>query len=102
MHIIKRLRLTEFGHLHPRATTPLDDWYRITEKAAWKNFADVRRNFGQTDIARVKSGNTVCIFDIGGNKFRLIARIRYEKGKVYVLRILTHKEYDNDRWKTEL
>jgi mRNA interferase HigB len=102
MRVIKRLPLVEFGNLHPRAVAPLDEWFRLTEKAAWRNFADVRRCFGQTDIARVRSGNTVCIFDIGGNKFRLIAKVSYEKEKVYVLRILTHKEYDTDRWKGEL
>ena len=42
------------------------------------------------------------MFDIGGNKFRLIARISFEKQKLYVLRVLTHKEYDSGRWKDEL
>jgi len=52
----------------------------------------------------VRSGQTVCVFDIGGNKFRLIAFISYRKGKVYVLRVMAHKEYDrsNQRWKEEL
>jgi mRNA interferase HigB len=102
MHVIKRLPLVEFGSLHPRAVGPLDEWFRLAEKAGWRNFADVRRVFGQTDVARVKSGNTVCVFDVGGNKYRPIAKISYEKGKVYVLRILTHKEYDTDKWKAEL
>ena len=102
MHVIKRLPLLEFGRLYPRAVAPLDEWFRLTEKADWKNFADVRRNFGQVDVAKVTSGNTVCIFDIGGNKYRLIAKVSYQKGKVYVLRILTHKEYDTDKWKAEL
>jgi mRNA interferase HigB len=44
----------------------------------------------------------VCVFDIGGNKFRLIAFVCYRKEKVYVLRILTHKEYNTNRWKREL
>jgi mRNA interferase HigB len=102
MHIIKRLPLKEFGKVHPRAVGPLEEWFRLAEKAVWRNFADLRRNFGRADVARVKSGNIVCVFDIGGNKFRLIAKVSYEKGKVYVLRILTHKEYDTDKWKAEL
>jgi mRNA interferase HigB len=80
----------------------LDEWFRLTEKADWRNFADVRRNFGQTDVVKVKSGNTVCVFDIGGNKFRLVAKASYEKGKIYVLRVLTHKEYDTEKWKADL
>jgi mRNA interferase HigB len=102
MHVIKRLPLLNFGRLHPRAVAPLDEWFRLAEHSTWRNFADVRRSFGQTDVARVESGNTVCVFDIGGNKFRLIAKVSYEKGKVYVLRILTHKEYDTGKWKAEL
>lgn len=102
MRLIKRLPPLKFGGVHPRAVGPLDEWFRLTEKAVWKTFVDVRHSFGQTDVAKVKSGNTVCVFDIGGNKFRLIAKVSYEKGKVYVLRILTHKEYDADRWKVEL
>ena len=102
MRVIKRLPLLEFGALHPQAVAPLDDGYRLAESAVWRNFAELRRSFGQTDVAKVRSGNTVCVFDIGGNKFRLIAKVSYEKGKVYVLRILTHKEYDTDKWKAEL
>jgi mRNA interferase HigB len=50
------------------------------------------------------SGQTVCVFDIGGNRFRLIAFVSYSKAKVYVLRIMTHKEYDKGRqqWKDDL
>jgi mRNA interferase HigB len=102
MHVIKRLPLIEFGTIHPHAAGPLDEWYRLTEKSLWRTFLDIRRSFGQADVAKVKSGNTVCVFDIGGNKFRLIAKISYEKGKVYVLRVLTHKEYDTEKWKAEL
>jgi mRNA interferase HigB len=44
----------------------------------------------------------VAVFDIGGNKFRLIAAIHYNKQIVYVLRILTHREYDDQKWKRDL
>lgn len=50
----------------------------------------------------MSSGRQVCIFDIGGNNYRLIAAIHYNTGKVFVLRILTHKEYDSEKWKREL
>jgi mRNA interferase HigB len=100
--VIKRLPLLEFGKIHKDAVNPLDDWFRSTEGAEWKNFPQVKQTFGQTDVAKVQSDNTVCIFDIGGNKYRIIAKISYEKGKVYVLRVLTHKEYDTNKWKAEL
>jgi mRNA-degrading endonuclease HigB of HigAB toxin-antitoxin module len=64
----------------------------------------VKATFGQTDRTKVRSGQTVCVFDIGGNKFRLVAFVSYAKGKVYVLRVMTHKEYDkgNQQWKDHL
>jgi mRNA interferase HigB len=102
VRVIKRLPLTQFATRWPAAAAPLDEWYRLTLKAEWRSFADVKALFGQTDRARVSSGATVLIFDIGGNKFRLIAGISYPKGKVYVLRILTHKEYDREIWKAQL
>ena len=102
MRVIKRGPLVEFGKRWPAAVLPLDIWYRTTLRADWRNFAELKRTFGQTDLVRVSSGNAVAVFDIGGNKFRLIARISYEKQKVYVLRILTHKEYSRNRWKVEL
>jgi mRNA interferase HigB len=102
--IIAMRPLLEFGQKWPAAVSPLRAWYKLTEAATWRNFADVRATFGQTDQVKVKSGQTVCVFDIGGNKFRLVAFVSYAKGKVYVLRVLTHKEYDRgqQQWKDEL
>jgi mRNA interferase HigB len=96
--------LREFARKWPAAAIPLLEWYKITERARWRSFADVKATFAQTDQVRVKSGQTVCVFDIGGNKFRLVAFISYAKYKIYVLRVMTHKEYDkgNQRWKDEL
>ena len=102
MRVIKRTPLIEFGEKWPAAVNPLNSWYQATLRSEWSNFAGVKATFGQTDQAVVASGQTVCIFDIGGNKFRLIAFVSYRKGKVYVLRILTHKEYDSNKWKREL
>lgn len=80
------------------------EWFKITSGATWRTFADVKATLGQTDQARVRSGQTVCVFDIGGNKFRLVAFVSYAKGKVYVLRIMTHNEYGrgNQKWKDDL
>jgi mRNA interferase HigB len=102
MRIIKRLPLRQFSVTWPPAAAPLNPWYHLTLKADWKSFADVKATLGQTDQTRVESGATVLIFDIGGNKFRLIAAVSYPKRKVYVLRIMTHKEYDKELWKRQL
>lgn len=104
MRIITWRALRLFAERWPASTAPLRDWYAITERAIWRSFADIKATFGQTDQARVKSGQTVCIFDIGGNRYRLIAFVSHRKGKVYVLRVMTHKEYDrgHQQWKNEL
>jgi mRNA interferase HigB len=104
VRIITWRALRVFGDKWPQAAAPLRQWYKLVLSATWHSFADVRATFGQTDQVTAKSGQSVCVFDIGGNKFRLVAFVSYAKGKVYVLRVLTHKEYDrrNQRWKDEL
>jgi mRNA interferase HigB len=102
MEVITRKPLREFGEKWPNAKGPLELWYRVTRRARWANFAEVKATFGQTDQAKVKSGNTVAVFYVGGNKYRLVAAIKYRRQVVYVLRVLTHSEYDADRWKEEL
>ena len=104
MRIITWRALHRFASRWPAAAGPLREWYKLTLHARWRNFADVKATFGQTDQVKVSSGQAVCVFDIGGNKFRLVAFISYAKAKVYVLRVMTHKEYDKlgQRWKDEL
>jgi len=104
VRVISWRPLREFGDWFPAAAGPLRDWFDLTSLATWRNFADVKATFGQTDRVRVRSGQTVCVFDIGGNKFRLVAFVSYAKGKVYILRVMSHKEYDrgNQRWKDDL
>jgi mRNA interferase HigB len=102
MRIISRRALLEFWQQYPAAQKPLSEWYEKAQKAQWSKFSDVKATFGQTDLATVASGNTVAVFDIGGNKFRLIAAIHYNTAKVFVLRVLTHPQYDTNKWKEQL
>ena len=104
VRIITWRALRKFAEKRPAAERPLREWHRLTSLATWRSFSDVKATLGQSDQARVRSGQTVCVFDVGGNKFRLIAFISYATGKMYVLRLMTHKEYDkgNQPWKNEL
>jgi mRNA interferase HigB len=102
MRIVSIRTLREFWRRHPDAQTPLRNWFCATEAADWSSFMDVRQTFGSADTAKVGSGNTVTVFDIGGNKYRLIAAIHYNTGVVYALMVLTHKEYDTNKWKAQL
>jgi mRNA interferase HigB len=101
MRIIARSTLREFWRRHKRAKAPLEGWYRVVRQAVWKNFADVRRTFRAADTY-AKGSFTYVIFDIGGNKYRLIAKIEYRLELLYVGMVLTHEEYDNGRWKDML
>jgi len=102
MRVISRKILQDFTHRRPDAREPLDAWYRAARRARWQNIRDVRRLYPHADAVAVESGNTVTVFNIGGNKFRLVAAIHYNRQLLFVLRIMTHKEYDADRWKETL
>ncbi len=95
MHVLSRKRILEFCKKHPRAYVSLDHWYRVTKKARWNNFADVRRDFPHADMVGL-----LTVFNVGGNKYRLVAGIWFEKKKVFIHRIMTHDDYDDDSWKS--
>lgn len=85
---LKRLRL--FWARHPRAEIPLRVWYLLVTQAEWKRPADIRAVFNSADFI---ADNRV-IFDIGGNKYRLVVHISYDYGRVLVKFVGTHAEYD--------
>jgi mRNA interferase HigB len=91
MQIIARRTLAEFWQRYPQAETPLKVWFAIVSRARWTGPADVKRLFG-TNVDFVADNRM--IFDLGGNKFRLVARVSYEFERVLVKFVGTHKEYD--------
>lgn len=96
MHIITRRRLLEFGRKHPDAEEPLDRWYRIVKRTDFKSFSVLRKAFPSADQV-----GRLTVFNIGGNKYRLIAFIAYAKKRIYIRDILTHKEYAKSKWKEQ-
>jgi len=70
------------------AQKPMREWFRTCELAKWKSFADVRATFSQTDLVRERY-----IFDIGGNKWRIIARINFRLGRVLIRWVGGHESY---------
>lgn len=96
MHIISRKPLREFSEKHPPAKTPLDTWFADVSRVEWTNFADIRAAYGSADVV---AGNRV-IFNIGGNKYRLVVKVAYKCGKVFVRFVGTHAEYDKIDAKT--
>ncbi len=102
MHVITRKTLTDFGRHHPDAIAPLNTWYKAARAAHWTNIREVRILFPHADAVMVGSGNTVTVFNVGGNKYRLVAAIHYNRQKVFVLRMMTHQEYSRNLWKESL
>lgn len=94
MHVITRKRLNEFAEKHPEAKSSLARWYGIIRKTRFANFARLRQIFPQADQV-----GKFTVFNIGGNKVRLIAALHYNRNKIYIRHVLTHEEYDADRWK---
>ncbi len=100
MHVISRRTLQEAANQKRYAGSGpgLDAWYQIARKAKWSNLEDVRRTFSAADGVTVGS-NTYTVFNIGGNKFRLITKVEYRYQTIYIKHVLTHAEYDREEWK---
>ena len=99
MRVISIKPLKEFWGHHPGAEKPLRQWYRIATGASWSSVRDVRQTYPHADAIDVGKHNTLTVFNIGGNKYRLIARIRYDYQLINVRHVLTHTEYDQGKWK---
>jgi mRNA interferase HigB len=100
MRVISKARLRQFwqGPGNQDAEGPLRAWYTHVNSrtVAWQSWGDVKAEFGSASLV----GSCV-VFNIGGNKYRLVTRILYPSQKVFILRVMTHAEYDEDRWKDE-
>lgn len=94
MHVISRKKLKEAAARHGELEGPLDAWFRIVKKAAWRSLSDVRKTFSSGDAV-----GKWTIFNIKGNQYRLITEINYSSGRTYVRHVLTHAEYDRGGWK---
>jgi mRNA interferase HigB len=100
--IVSPKRVKEYAARFPSAKPSLLTWLRTVRSAEWKNPADVKVTFNDVDPVTVISGRTVYVFNIEHNRHRLIAAIHFNTQTVYVLRIMSHKEYSRNRWKEEL
>lgn len=91
MQIISKSTLKVFWEKHPQAETPLSDWFEIAARQIWESPADLKRSFG-ANIDFLADNRVV--FDIAGNKYRLIVRVLYRHKAVQIKFVGTHAEYD--------
>jgi mRNA interferase HigB len=94
VHVVSYKAIRIFCARYPQAKEALDRWYRIAKRATWTTFAEVKQTFGAADFVA-----PYVVFDIGGNKYRLIAEINFRRKVLFVRHVLTHKEYDREAWK---
>ena len=94
MHIISRKALRQFWEQHPDSKLALARWFKIVRHADFQDFSELRSTFPSAD----KVGQWI-MFNIGGNKYRLITAIHFNRDKVYIRHVLTHQEYDKGSWK---
>lgn len=92
MRVISNRALIEFAVRHPESASGLQAWRRLVEFGDFEGFAGLKRTFGTVD--RVGDYH---VFNLGGNKFRLIAAIHFDRQVLFIRHVFTHKEYD--RWK---
>lgn len=100
MRVISKTRLRQFWEstAHKDSEGPLRAWYTHVgnRSVAWNSWSEVKAQFASAS----QVGNCV-VFNIGGNKYRLVTRILYPSQKVFILKVMTHKEYDRESWKEE-
>ena len=90
MVIISKRAINQFIERYPKSAKAMLDWYLKTKGSEWTNFADIRKVFGAADSV----GNGLFVFNVGGNKYRLIARIIFGTRTVFIRFAGTHKEYE--------
>jgi mRNA interferase HigB len=95
MNVIAPRTLRLFWTTHPHAEQPLRQWEKVMRSNRFGSFAELQRTFPSADYVRLEEAEVV-IFNIGGNKYRLVVSISFEHQVAFVKRVMTHAEYD--RW----
>jgi mRNA interferase HigB len=99
VRVISQSTLQEFWDRHADAREPLREWFKTACAADWRSLSDVRRVYPHADGVHTRQSGTLTVFNICGNKYRLITRIRYDWKLLNIRCVLTHSEYDRDTWK---
>jgi len=94
LRIISRRRLREYWTSHADAEDALRTWFAIAKRSHWCNLVEVQRTYSSAEAV---AGYTV--FNIKGNSYRLISKIEYRLQTIFIKAVLTHAEYDKDKWK---
>ena len=94
MHIVSHKAIQVFCERHREAAAPLHYWYKVARRAGWTSFPEVKQTFNTADYVA-----PFVVFDVGGNKYRLIAEINFRRQVLFIRDIMTHKEYEKGAWR---
>jgi mRNA interferase HigB len=94
VRVISRKKIRDAGKDHPEWEASLSAWYKAAKNADWSHFPDVKQTWRNSDVV-----GACTIFDISNNKCRLIVWVNYRSKKVFIRFILSHAEYDREKWK---
>ncbi len=95
MTVFGAAAITKFARKHAAARKPLERFLNVARHAAWPHFPAVKQTFPAVDYAGATGS---VIFDVGGNKYRVAAKIDFEEQLLYIERVLTHDEYDRENF----
>src|SRR5579862_2709566 len=95
VHVVSHKAIRIFCEKYPHARTAMDCWYRVAKRATWSSFAYVKQSCNTADHVAPH-----VVFDIGGNKYRLIAEMNFTRRVLFIRRIMTRKEYTKGAWKS--
>jgi mRNA interferase HigB len=87
------MRVAKFARKHAAARKPLARFLAIVRQATWRHFPEVMQSFAATDYV---PATQLLIFDIGGNRYRLIARVDFELQTMLVRAVMTHEQYNRE------
>lgn len=96
-HVVSWRKIREFIEAHPEDPSVYRSfavWYDVVEKIPFGDFHAVKRVFGKASLV-----DGLVVFNIGGNKYRLVAEMFFGRGRIHIRHVLTHKDYDKGDWK---
>jgi mRNA interferase HigB len=98
VHVVSRKALVGFWKIHADAEAPLASWFKAVSRGGFKSLAELKQTFQSVDYVNV-GGKGFYVFNIGGNKYRLIAAIHFNTQNLFIRHVMTHAQYDKGDWK---
>ncbi|HUB24497.1 MAG TPA: type II toxin-antitoxin system HigB family toxin [Tepidisphaeraceae bacterium] len=99
MELANLAAVERFTRKHRDAAKWLSNWVDVAKSADWRSIQDVRRQFPSADGVTIKSGGVVTVFNVRGNQYRLLVLIAYESQRIIIMDVMTHAEYNKEKWK---